>query len=148
MSDAHVTDRGELPFDGAIAIWHPVDDIHQAPRFTFGARPRIEALYVGEELTGYVLRVPGEVAEWRPLGDAGTDGDRFFLVRVADIEPVVRWFNELLLDFERLGGDELTSVVTHEGGTTMVVIQSPDGNAVLRGGFSSTDELVALEIRT
>ncbi len=147
-SGARVEDFGPLPLEGEIAIWHPLDDIYAAPRVPFGAPPRIEAVWVGEELAGYVLRTPGDIATWRDLGDASTDADRFFVVEASRLDAVVDWFNDELDTFEQLGGERPVETVTYKDGTRMVVIVSGDGNARVRGGFAAGGELVCAVIET
>lgn len=138
---------GALPWTGEVAVWHPLEDLATAPRVPVGAPCTIESVRVGGELAGYVLRGGGEVSTWRELGDASTDADRFFLVAASTIEPVIEWFNDELDTFEGLGG-QLDVETVARGDVRMLVIVSPDGNARLRGGYSSAGELVAALIET
>ena len=135
---------GTLPLRGELALWHPLDDLHVAPRMPFRSAPEVEAIYVGDELAGYSFRASGEQpTTWRELGDAGTDADRFFLVEVEQIELVIRWLNDIALDFENLGGERDLEVAEYENGARVVVLRSPDGNARIFGGFSPDGALTS-----
>jgi hypothetical protein len=42
-----VEDFGELALNVPFAVWHPLDDIDEAPRVAFGERPRVRVFSVG-----------------------------------------------------------------------------------------------------
>jgi len=114
----------------------------------FETRPVVQAAWLGEELAGYVFRVQGEPVTWEEIGDASTDGDRFFLVPLDAKQAAIDWFNEILLDFESLGGEAPMQVVEHANGTRLVVLLSPDGNARLRAGRTSDGRLACVVLET
>lgn len=139
---------GPLPFAGPVAIWHPMDDLHAAPTIPFETAPRVEAVWVGDELAGYLFRAVGEPVTWETVGDASTSGDRFFLVPLDAKEAAIAWLNELFLDFERLGGETPMQVVEHANGTRLVVLVSSDGNARIRGGRTADGRLACALLET
>lgn len=143
-----VEDFGPLPLQGELVVWHPLDDVHRAPRIPFRTAPGVEAIWVGDELAGYVLRTPGDVATWGDLGDASTDTDRFFVFEVSRVERVIDWFKDERDTFEQLGGNRQVEPIDHSNGTRIVVIGSPDGNARIRAGYARSGELVCAVIDT
>ena len=134
-------DFGELALAGEVAVWHPLDDMHEAPRIPFAAAPKVQALWVGDELAGYVLQGPGSIATWHDLGDASTDTDRFFLLQGNQAKAVIDWMNEDVEGFETLGGTDVVQTVDHPNGTRVVVIESLDGNAQVHAGYTEAGQL-------
>lgn len=148
VADVRIEDLGALPVGADFVVWHPLDDIHAAPRVALGAQARVEAIWVRDELAGYRFRTAVEPVTWTRIGDASTSCDRFFLVPVEEIERAIDWFNEVLLEFESLGGNLRLEVVSHGTGCRLAVIQSGDGNAVVYAGASSDGAIVAAMIET
>lgn len=141
--EVRVEDLGLLPIGGTFVVWHPLDDIYSAPIIAFDAPPRVAAISLRGELAGYALTTTIEPTNWQELGDASTDCDRFFLVSKSDIELAIDWFNEALLEFEKLGGNSLLETVVHNNGCTLAVVRSPDGNAKVFTGTRDTGTLAA-----
>jgi hypothetical protein len=146
-AEARVESFGALPLAGALAVWHPLDDLNEAPRIAFPAPAVLELVERHGELVGYVLRVPGaKPVRWVELGDASTDTDRFFLISVVDTEAVITWLNEDPMGFEQLGGEQPMQLAEHGDGTRLVVLASPDGNARVRAGCSADGQLACAVI--
>jgi len=150
-------DLGTVALEGELALWHPIYDLHGAPRFALAGRPTLEAIWVGGELAGYLLRRGGDgsarevVETWREIGDASTDATRFFLVQVDQTEAVIDWMNEDVTGFESLGSEAnaTAELATHPKGTARTLtLMSPDGNAGIRGGYARDGELACVVIET
>jgi hypothetical protein len=146
--DVRTEDFGALSLSGEIRVWHPIDDLHAAPRFALAGPATVQAVWVRKELAGYVLRSPGTIASWRDVGDASASAVRFFLVEGSQVEPVIDWLNEDPMGFEELGGDALLSLVSHSSGASVVVLQSFDGNAIVRAGSDEHGNVVCAVIET
>ncbi len=141
--NVRLEDCGELALSGEIVIWHPLYDLYKAPRLPFLTRPTVQAVWAEDDLAGCVLAVPGAIATWRDVGDASTDTDRFFLVQLDQAESVIAWMNEDVPGFEGLGGQRCVQRVERGDGTSTVVLESPDGNAEIRAGYTEEGQLVS-----